>query len=286
MNNETLIKFSQLPLDVRRKISSREYVSHVEDLEKRYNVKLSMPLLMVIVGDLDKEEIDGYLVENFQISVFDARKIKVEIINSVINQLPSFYYLEFFSGKVQEGPNEPMASAQTSQKTQADSSHEHADIILNAYQGDEKEQAKILEEESRIREKAGENVGALRKEFYDAVQNKNAYTTIAALRLLALQDDIGSFLSEDEKLKKFLSMVWREEYGDEFADGFIQDPASPQCAKAFFRYVLEARLGLTEGHAARVGAKLSNIYKRLGKHEYSHLAYFDMEEKEFRWMEE
>jgi len=158
--------------------------------------------------------------------------------------------------------------------------------ILDAYKGDEKMNKKIAQAESAISNKSGQDIKTLREEFYKAVQNKKVERVIAILRLMVQLDDLEKFLSEDEKLKKYISAMLPESFGKEAADAFNSDPTSGQSVQLFVQYILQERLGMQEHDSARVGMQLSNLFKQQGKLKYSNFAYFDMQSKKFKWYEE
>lgn len=169
-------------------------------------------------------------------------------------------------------------------KPVASSDNDVASQILDAYRGDAKEDMKVSEEILNMKKKFGNDKKLLREAFFDAVRNSDIPKTISALRILAERDDVQNLLSEDEKLKKFLSVTWEKAHGKGLAEEFIKTPSAPKFMKMFLQYVLEERLKMPKGDAARVGAQIGNIYKKLGREEYSKIAYFDMEKREFRWL--
>jgi len=52
----------------------------------------------------------------------------------------------------------------------------------------------------------------------------------------------------------------------------------------FLRSVLEDRLQMSESEAARVGAHLADIFRENGQMEFAQLAYFDEQERAFKWV--
>ena len=108
--------------------------------------------------------------------------------------------------------------------------------------------------------------------------------TVAVLRLLVERDELLSMLSGDEQLKHYLVSVWPEMYGAAAADELARNPNSRQSVQKFLQYLLQERLGLPVGEAARVGAQLSNAFKQRGKNELQNLAYFDVQDQTFKWM--
>lgn len=282
--NKALIEFSQLPFDVRQEISSEENMNILAELEERYKIKLSYILIMIIVGYLEKDAVEQYLVEKFSLSPFVAKKIKIEIFQKIVHRLPPHYFLQ-----VAQKPREEMQEAKPEAplpKTPPRDQDDRAKIILQAYMGDEKAFQKEEKEKERLKQDVGDDREALRNEFYKAVQTKNVARTIAALKLLTEMRELLPLLREDGRLKKFLSKIWREEYGEDFAQDFLNHPDQPKYVRLFLSYVLERRLGLEEKDAARVGAHIGNIFKKMGEKKYAQLTYFDMSQRVFRWLEE
>lgn len=157
--------------------------------------------------------------------------------------------------------------------------------IISAYQGGDANKG-ILEEYGIMKKSIAGDAKKMREEFFKSMQAKNAHKSIACVILMAENDELRNVLVQDEKLKKFLSVIWEQKYGKVFADEFQKTPSAPKFLIKFLQYIMQERLGLNTGEAARIGAKVGNIYKKKGLQEYGSLAYFDMEHKEFRWMEE
>ena len=157
--------------------------------------------------------------------------------------------------------------------------------ILLAYRGDSRQHSVILKEEKKISDKFGSDIASLRAEFYRAVQAKNLNRTIALLRLLTQEDELTKFLVEDKKLNTFLAATWQKQYGPELAEEFKKNPTDISFVRLFLQYILQQRLGLPSGDAARFGLQIGNIFVSLGKKEYNKMAYFDVKSKSFKWFE-
>lgn len=175
--------------------------------------------------------------------------------------------------------------------------------ILQAYQGDSKQQQAIVHEQAKLAKKIGgspryarhapraERAGGAGKIdqlpaiFYRAVQTKNVAATVAALLLMAETDTLVNFLQADEKLRQFLSLTWEKQYGKAVADEFGRNPNQPKFVRLFLQYVLQQRLGLDSSEAARLGLHVGSTFVRAGKKEYNTLAYFDVTSKTFKWFD-
>ena len=159
-----------------------------------------------------------------------------------------------------------------------------ANQILDAYRGDVAQEAKVVATVGDMKKKFGQDIQPVRDAFFDAVRNSDIIQAMATLRILAERDDIQNLLFEDEKLKKFLIAIWEKSYGKDFALEFQNNPQLPKFMSKFLQYVLEERLVMPGKDAARFGAQIGGIYKKLGKPQYAKMAYFDMEHKEFKWL--
>jgi hypothetical protein len=157
--------------------------------------------------------------------------------------------------------------------------------VLAAYQGDPKQQQAITKSEEKLAKQAQNDKLKIRSEFFAAVQRKDLNLAVGALRLLAKNNDLESFLNDDAKLKKFLATVWEKQYGKDYAKEFLKNPAELKFVRQFLKYVLQERLQMKETDAARVGLQVGNIFINLGKKGYNKIAYFDVKNKGFKWFE-
>ncbi len=162
---------------------------------------------------------------------------------------------------------------------------DQADEVMVAYRGDPGQLRAITKETDKLTNKFGSDSAKLRQEFFLAVQKKNIARTIAILRLLVQFKDLENFMKEDERLGKFLAATWAKQYGQDFSQGFVKNPAQLKYVRAFLRYVLEQRLGMSANDAARVGLQIANIFVSSGKTGYNKMAYFDVADKNFKWFE-
>ena len=179
----------------------------------------------------------------------------------------------------------PDALKPVGERIQADvaGERETAQAILAAYQGDSRQAEAIKQAEDKLKKVVGTDSAKIRDEFFSAVQLKNAGKTIACLRLLAQGKDLAEFIKTDTRLNKFLASVWQKKYGEAFVKEFLADPAKPKFVRAFLQYVLQERLAILEADAARIGLQLGNILVSQGKNEYGKMAFFDLQDKKFKW---
>jgi len=156
--------------------------------------------------------------------------------------------------------------------------------IQLAYQGEIAQERMVAREADGLKRAVGSDPGKLSAAFFAAVQEKNVARTIAALRLLCERGGLERMLADDRRLQRYLLTVWPARYGAAAAAQFAEAPTARQSVQMFIQYVLQERLGLPEGEAARAGVKLGNIFTQRGRHEYEKLAYFDVKSKTFKWL--
>ena len=85
----SLQKLAQLPLAIRNKLSSPEFLSVINGLEQKYQVKLTMILIKLAVRDLTAGDLSGYLTENFRITPAAADEIR-ESLKGLLRQINAY----------------------------------------------------------------------------------------------------------------------------------------------------------------------------------------------------
>ncbi|MDD5110682.1 MAG: hypothetical protein PHI63_05740 [Patescibacteria group bacterium] len=168
---------------------------------------------------------------------------------------------------------------------QSASPQARSEEIRSAFRGEAAVEATVQRELESLRRAVGNDPRRLRDAFYHVVRERNIATAVAVLRLLCERDELLAMLSGDEKLQQYLQAVWPALYGAAAAQRFAQSPLARQSVVLFIQYILQERLGLPEGEAARVGAQLGNILANKGHREYDKLAYYDVAEQTFKWLE-
>lgn len=157
--------------------------------------------------------------------------------------------------------------------------------IMAAYQWAVAFEQSVVQEVAGLKQAAGSGSDKLRAAFFAAVQAKQVPRTIAALRLMAEQGEFERMLADDARLRRHLLAAWPDLYGATAAVQFGEHPTTRQSVRLFIQYVLQERLGISEPEAARMGAQLGNLFRQHGHPELGALAYYDVAEGKFRWME-
>lgn len=290
-------------------IQDRKRLNILEAVKANEEEMGSQPITIEETNEELQPLVKNWLRDYDQSSKLEQRKDKLSLleymnVNKNVRQLSSqekvslrqilelYDYLRFLTAKpsVEETGHRLPSQALISPEeiTSSDETEINSEVeaeVLAAYQGDPKQQKAITKELQKIETKFKTDNQAIRNEFFSAVQKKNVNRTIAILRILAERDDLVDFISQDQKLNNFLTSIWAKQYGQEFVAEFAKNPGELKFVRMFLRYVLEQRLGLDTNGAARIGLQIANIFVSLGKKSYNKMAYFDVKDKIFKWME-
>lgn len=156
--------------------------------------------------------------------------------------------------------------------------------VATAYKGMLAFERSVAKEAAGLQAAVGTDGMKLRAAWYAAVQGKRVAATVAALRIAAANGELERMLADDQRLKRYLIAVWPGLYGDAAAVELAEHPSSPASVRRFLRYILQERLKLEAGEAARIGAQIGNIFASRGQAGYAKLAYYDVKSKTFKWL--
>ncbi|MFH0854815.1 MAG: hypothetical protein V1891_04995 [bacterium] len=134
------------------------------------------------------------------------------------------------------------------------------------------EQRLIKDNEYDIKRIARGNIILVGKELTSALEQKNRPRVIAALRMAVKNNLLIGWAGKDnrERIKN-----------GNFGSGKLVEG---QVVIKFLRRVLQDKLCLSESEAAKIGVHLYNLFRKLGR-DIGYLAYYDEQEKTFRWMD-
>lgn len=180
-------------------------------------------------------------------------------------------------------PVEPASAVSALASARTPVGDDRSAAIVAAYCGDPAQAQAVAAQQQRLVSLGGDSA-KLAAEFFRAVQRSNVAGVHAALLVLAATGQLPQLLATDEKLRAYLMAVWPKTYGPASAAAFASDPRSWQSVRLLLQYVLQERLRLPEGEAARIGAQVGNALQRSIPGKYSAFAYYDVTAGEFRWM--
>ncbi len=159
------------------------------------------------------------------------------------------------------------------------------EAIRQRYRGDEGERQRIIERMEQMRSTVGGNIEQLYQQLHRLVevQTPDKEEVVAALLLLAEVERLDDILKEDPQFGAVVIEQLQRRQDAQGAKDFALMPTAPRFLQLFLSTILQDRLGLPEGEAARIGLWLGNTLKRSGNDRYSQLAYFDVAKNDFAW---
>jgi|GEM_PF-3154084 hypothetical protein len=103
---KNLNKFRALPQVIRDAVGSKGAMMTIESLEAEYNIQLGLLVILVTVGELMMEDIEGYLIKKYKLSKEKAEDINLtlqaEIFGPIIEDLENDPILTVFALGVDE----------------------------------------------------------------------------------------------------------------------------------------------------------------------------------------
>lgn len=163
-------------------------------------------------------------------------------------------------------------------------------IYVFPFSDEEKEEAgKFLEEHAGENVRT-ENVGTVERPFADediwdlyagkpeqGAKIEKEYDLIAEKTPEQILEYFESALASADKTKVLAGL-------EVLAEKNIMPKDNPKDLVVFLRSALEEKLKMPEAEAARVGAHLADIFRENGQMEFAQLAYFDEQERVFKWI--
>ncbi|OGF30601.1 hypothetical protein A2533_03835 [Candidatus Falkowbacteria bacterium RIFOXYD2_FULL_35_9] len=152
------------------------------------------------------------------------------------------------------------------------------------YLGNESERQALEQATEKIVEQTRKEYDKLVNYFYDRILERNKVEILACLQLVIEAGLIDDILIREKTFQELMQSYFKRNNLKAEAKEFEMDKSDPKFLKYFIKYILLERLGLGESQSARVAVHFSNIFRNQGKMDLSHLAYFDVENKVFKWL--
>jgi hypothetical protein len=91
---EYLEKFESLPIDLRKKVSNKEVVDKIYQLENKYGLDLVPLIIKVIIKDIGWNDLIQFLMEDFSIDVISAENLKDDLATQVFYNIADYLGIE------------------------------------------------------------------------------------------------------------------------------------------------------------------------------------------------
>ena len=82
-----LSQFKNLPRELRQAVSSEEKIKLLEEIEKKYNLKLIKLVVRVMIKDISWPEIEKFCQENFHLLPEKAAELKKDLAEKIFNEV-------------------------------------------------------------------------------------------------------------------------------------------------------------------------------------------------------
>ncbi|MFA5358342.1 MAG: hypothetical protein WC310_00790 [Patescibacteria group bacterium] len=159
------------------------------------------------------------------------------------------------------------------------------DEIIRKYEGDVKENRSIEDRMTQFTKTTGgkqrELANSLNLLLTGAAPDK--LDIIAILYILAKKNAMEDLIKDDDRFYKLVEQDLTRRGGKQQLNDFKMYPTAPQSIRYFLEVLLQHKLRLSEGEAAKWGLHIVNILKKSGNEKYGKIAYFDLEAGDFRW---
>lgn len=83
-------QFKNLPRELKQSVSSEEKVIALEEIEKKYNLKLIKVIVRIMIKDISWQEVEQFCQENFNLSIENARALKKELADKIFNEVMGY----------------------------------------------------------------------------------------------------------------------------------------------------------------------------------------------------
>ena len=155
--------------------------------------------------------------------------------------------------------------------------------LMKIFWGDSKFNEKVDLEIAKITDLTRNEYDRVGEMLENYLLKKDKIGVAASLKVLANIGVLTDILGLDKRFMDLLTNYYRKINRFSEADNLRLSPKSPHQLINFLKYILLARLQMTDQEAGRIVAQLCNILARQGKSEYSDMAYLDIKDKMFHW---
>lgn len=85
-----LQQFKKLPQEIKDKVSLEEKVRALEEIEKKYNLKLAKTVVRVMIRDIDWLELEKFLSDQFNLLPQKAAELKKDLVEKIFNEVKEY----------------------------------------------------------------------------------------------------------------------------------------------------------------------------------------------------
>jgi len=155
--------------------------------------------------------------------------------------------------------------------------------INKLMQGSQEEQQVVENAKKQIQTQTRNEYNKIADVLEENLLRRKKAEIIACLELLAEIGAMDNLLAADKRYQDFIMAYFKRNNLQAEADEFKAEPYQAKFIAHFLKFIFLERLGMREEDGARLAAKIGNIFAVSGSPQYAQLAYFDMQENQFKW---
>ncbi len=133
-----LKKFESLPIDLRKKVSNKEVIGKISQLENKYELDLVPLIIKIIIKDISWNNLIQYLMEDFSINVISAENLKDDLATQVFYNIADYLGIEVVK-KEKKDPEEKVFLPKTNEEKRLPAyEHDNDELDLVKVEKDDK----------------------------------------------------------------------------------------------------------------------------------------------------
>ena len=157
--------------------------------------------------------------------------------------------------------------------------------LIEEFLGSEKERTEIHKEESNIEQIANDGLRPVIEIFVEAVNQKNKYKAIAALKVTVEKGNLLAELKNNKRVSSITKKVLQKKYKPEIMADFQRNGFIAPYLSLFLQYAFKEKMNLNDEESARYGVQLENMLLEKGQTEVQGMVYGDLVSGKYLWQE-
>ncbi|MFA6272389.1 MAG: hypothetical protein WC693_04800 [Patescibacteria group bacterium] len=157
--------------------------------------------------------------------------------------------------------------------------------LIEEFLGSEGERIMIHDAETGLEQLNNGNLSAIVETFMSAVDQKDKYKAIAALRIIAEKGDLVAELKLNERISAFTKSILQNEYKREVVADFQRNGFTAPYFSVFLQNIFKEKMGLDDAESARFGVQLENMLVEKGQTSVQGMVYGDLASGKYVWQE-
>ncbi|MFA6391709.1 MAG: hypothetical protein WCW66_03055 [Patescibacteria group bacterium] len=155
--------------------------------------------------------------------------------------------------------------------------------LIMEFLGSEGERIMIHNEENSLEETSNTGLQALVSILMDAVDRKDKYKAIAALRVIADKGNLTEEFKLNERVSALAKEILQKQYKPEITADFQRNGFTAPYLSIFLQHIFREKMNLDDAESARFGVQLENILVEKGQTSVQGMVYGDLMSGKYMW---